>query len=110
MAKTNVRSFRFDDDIMAIIEAFDGNNFSEKFDNIVKYCFIKVPEAKAKLDDLEKQIDEKKKELIELTDLSLKVNAFKCNIISLGQNISNIHYEAKGIYEKMKKAREKCNT
>ena len=42
MKKTNIRSFRFTDDVLEILESMDGDNLSAKFENLVYSCYGKV--------------------------------------------------------------------
>ncbi len=102
MVKSNIRSFRFDDEIAAIIEKYDGSNLNDKFNNLIRYCFIKLPEAKEQLKELENEIKVKKQELVKITDLAVQMNNMKSNLIYLNQNIMNIHREAKELYRKEK--------
>lgn len=67
MSKNNVRSFRFDDDVMEIINNFTGQNLTDKFDNLVRFCHMKVPETEKRLKEVEKQLEAKRKLLADLT-------------------------------------------
>jgi hypothetical protein len=102
MAKTNVRSFRFDDEVLKIIEGCEGDNCSDKFDRLVRHCFLAVPEAQRELEEIKKQIIVEKKNLKKITDLSVQLNSMKNNMLYLSQNMSNIVNETTKMYEKIK--------
>ncbi|MEM1486406.1 hypothetical protein V6615_16325 (plasmid) [Oscillospiraceae bacterium PP1C4] len=60
MAKENRRSFRFSDEVDAMIAKFPkGNSLNEKFENMVMYCYWELPK-------LEKAITAKNKEIAQL--------------------------------------------
>lgn len=76
MAKTNIRSFRYSDEVAGIIEGFQGSNLNEKFENLVLYCFwnrkkldMEIAQKQDKLCKLTKQIEDKKEELFDVQRL-----------------------------------------
>ena len=76
MAKNNIRSFRYSDEVAAIIEGFKGNTMNEKFENLVLHCFWEGKKIDAQLaqkrkeyDRLCKQVEEKRKQLYEFDSL-----------------------------------------
>ena len=64
--KNNIRSMRFSDDMIEMIESQQGNNFSEKFENLVTRCMWELPEKEKKIKKLDKDIESKYRELEEL--------------------------------------------
>lgn len=102
MAKTNVRSFRFDDEVLKIIEGFEGDNCSDKFDRIVRHCFMAVPEAQRQLDDLETQIKNKKKELKRICDMSDEMRTIQSKVMNLSLNLTNLNNETLETFIKFK--------
>jgi DNA polymerase III epsilon subunit-like protein len=74
-------TMRFDEEVEALIENYKGNNFSEKFHNLV-YDFKKsIPDREKKLKELDDEISEKK---IELKKLSDKLNKMEWLDQSIG--------------------------
>lgn len=61
MAKNNVRSFRYTDEVARMLDASDGNNMSEKFENLVHMCHYMVPEVLDRKRYLEDDIRELRK-------------------------------------------------
>lgn len=65
--KPNIRSLRYSDEIADMIERQVGENFSQKFENLVTRAFYEVPAAETELADLKKQIEVKRFKLKQLT-------------------------------------------
>jgi hypothetical protein len=40
--KSNLRSFRYTDEVAAILEAQEGNSLNEKFESLVLFCFYNL--------------------------------------------------------------------
>lgn len=78
MAKSNIRSIRMDDRIMEIIEDQAGENFTQKFENLVTRCMWELPQKEEELNRIHKEITKAKKQLDEIRLLYAKVsrNAF----------------------------------
>lgn len=56
MAKGNIRSIRFSDELMEIIEAQPGETFTAKFEGLVRRCVSELPEKEAQLASVQAQI------------------------------------------------------
>lgn len=54
--KNNIRSMRFSDDVIEMIESQQGRNFSEKFENLVTRCMWELPEKERRIAELDKEI------------------------------------------------------
>ena len=54
--KTNIRSLRFSDELAELIERQQGQNFTEKFENLVTRCVWEVPAREKELAELERRI------------------------------------------------------
>ena len=66
-AKNNIRSIRFSDEIAELIELQQGNNFTQKFENLVNRCVWELPAKEDELAQLEKRIQEKREQLRQMT-------------------------------------------
>ena len=64
--KNNHRSIRFSDEIAAIIEAQEGENFNQKLENLINECYTALPEKQRQIEQLELQ---RKRLVSELSDL-----------------------------------------
>lgn len=58
MAKGNIRSIRISDDMAALIEQQAGNNFTEKWENLVTRCVWELPHKEKELASIQKYINE----------------------------------------------------
>ena len=48
--KNNIRSIRISDDILELIEQQVGNNFTEKWENLVTRCVWELPQKEKELE------------------------------------------------------------
>ena len=64
--KNNIRSIRFSDELAELIDCQVGQNFTEKFENLVTRCVWELPGKEAELKRLEKEISRRRKQLQEL--------------------------------------------
>lgn len=75
MAKNNQKCVRMSDDILAIVMNYKkGEGFNEKFENLVIDFKNSVPEREKYLDNLNKQIDSKLKDL---ASVEKRINGLK---------------------------------
>lgn len=61
--KNNIRSMRFSDEIIEMIESQQGENFSQKFENLVTRCMWELPNKEKDLRRVEQQLDKQRHEL-----------------------------------------------
>ena len=69
MAKNNIRSVRFSDEMIEIINQQVGDNFTQKFERMVYNCYMLLPEKQAQADRLDILIKEKREALNKLNDI-----------------------------------------
>lgn len=92
--KTNIRSFRYSDEVAGKLQGFSGNSLNEKFENLVNFCFLELPKIHKQKSDYEKDISklraERKKlcdEIMALTDVK---NDMKAVIRSMDALVARI--------------------
>ncbi len=68
MAKNNIRSVRFSDEMIEIINQQIGDNFTQKFERMVYNCYMLLPEKQSQADRLDVLIKEKREALNKLQD------------------------------------------
>lgn len=68
MAKNNIRSVRFSDEMIEIINQQVGDNFTQKFERMVYNCYMLLPEKQAQTDRLDMLIKDKREALNKLQD------------------------------------------
>lgn len=61
--KNNIRSMRFSDTVIDMIERQQGRNFTEKFDNLVTRCMWELPRKEEELADLQRRIERERERL-----------------------------------------------
>jgi len=59
MKKTNIRSFRYSDRVAEILEAQEGTSLNDKFENLVLFCFDRVPAMEKRVNEIKKEISDK---------------------------------------------------
>lgn len=99
MGKSNIRSFRFSDEVAGILEAYKGKSFNDKFENLVLHCFWErdhidkqIAQRKKTLADLDQQISDRYKQLYDLRSLSANRQQIERSFVSLSDML--IAYEA----------------
>lgn len=65
--KNNIRSIRISDQMAELIDQQAGQNFTEKWENLVTRCVWELPQKEEKLQQLEVQIKKEQKRLQELS-------------------------------------------
>ena len=68
MAKNNIRSVRFSDELIEIIEQQVGDNFTQKFERLVYNCYMLLPEKEQQLHDMEARYQKAKESYFALSD------------------------------------------
>jgi len=101
MAKNNIRSFRYSDEVRTILEGFKGNSMNEKFENLVHYCFNVVPKVEKDLEDLKKEISEKHDKLRTVSRQAREIDMLIGNLEDIKLKIKNAGDCADIIAEKL---------
>lgn len=63
-SKSNIRSIRISDDMLELIEQQAGNNFTEKWENLVTRCVYELPNKEKQLKWVQEET-EKQRELLD---------------------------------------------
>lgn len=58
MAKNNLKSVRLSDDVLSIVESYEGNGFNQKFENLVIDFKKTLPEREAYKESLDSMIQQ----------------------------------------------------
>lgn len=66
--KNNIRSIRFSDELMEIINNQVGDNFNQRFERLVYKCYMLLPEKERQLRELENQIAQRRRQLEDLVN------------------------------------------
>lgn len=73
--KNNIRSFRYSDDVASILEGVEGRTLNEKFENLVRTCYIVLPEMERKIESANKRLEAMRSDYWELWRLKSKVQS-----------------------------------
>lgn len=102
--KNNIRSIRFSDEIIEMIESQAGDTFTAKFEALVTRCMWELPKKEQELKNIQEHIGFQRKKLIRI---SQKVN-------ELERCMNNARYTMENYDRTMKQAvknlEQLCNT
>lgn len=73
MAKGNIRSIRFSDELLALIEAQPGDTFTAKYEGLIRRCVAELPETKKQLAAVQAQIQNERNYLRNLREKRQKL-------------------------------------
>lgn len=68
MKKNNIRSIRFSDELAELINQQIGENFTERFENLVTQCVWTLPGKKEEIRRLDKEINKKREQYREMAE------------------------------------------
>ena len=74
--KSNIRSMRFSDEIIELIEKQPGETFTAKFENLVHKCVRELPEREKHLKLIERLIREESEKLEEIRKKKRKIEEY----------------------------------
>lgn len=101
--KTNLRSFRYSDEIAAILEAQKGNSLNEKFETLVLFCYYKVESRKKDLEEVERRIEQEREQLYNLQRATEELRMLENDIQSAKRSFAIVQRRAAQIAEKAEK-------
>lgn len=91
--KRNIRSIRFSDDLAEMIDRQQGENFTEKFENLITRCVWELPAKEKELAALEERIQERRAQLLRMSaqagELGATINELFPKVFALESAIDN---------------------
>ncbi len=87
MAKNNIRSIRISDDILELIEAQAGENFTQKYEALITRCFYELPAVERRLERINQEILQKLKLL---NGLSRKADAYAAALRNMERDMQSL--------------------
>lgn len=72
-SKSNIRSMRFSDDILAMIESQAGETFTAKFENLVTKCMWELPQREEELKQIQARIDQERASLQRIQSMRKRI-------------------------------------
>lgn len=97
--KNNLRSFRYSDEIAAILEAQEGNSLNEKFESLVLFCFYSLEKRKKDLERIEEEIKQERQRLYNLQHATEELRLMEKDIKSTQFYFGIVERRAKAIAE-----------
>lgn len=97
--KSNLRSFRYSDEIAAILEAQEGASLNEKFESLVLFCFYNLDRRKKDLERIEADIKRERERLYNLQKATQELRQLETDIQSAQHYFSIMERRAKKIAE-----------
>lgn len=94
--KSNIRSMRFSDKIIQMIESQTGETFTQKFENLVTRCMWELPQKEKELKQIQKQISRERENL---RTLMRAKETFTRNLNALEYSMTNLAREAERSYK-----------
>ena len=85
--KSNIRSIRFSDEIIEIIEAQEGGTFTAKFESLIKTCYQEIPKREMEIRNLDRAIKERREQLGRMTN---KTEAFRKQLLSMESSLRQL--------------------
>ena len=98
-AKNNIRSIRFSDELAELIEQQQGNNFTQKFENLVTRCVWELPKKEKQLADIQRRIDQERERLFNLQKATEELRRLEQDIQSAQRCFAIVERRAKAIAE-----------
>lgn len=92
MAKGNIRSMRFSDEMIEMIESQTGETFTAKFEALVTRCMWELPRKEQELEGIQERINYERKQLARIQK---RVKELDQNIINAEQAVRNYNYSMK---------------
>lgn len=90
MGKSNIRSMRFSDEIIQMIESQTGDTFTAKFENLVTRCVWELPRKERELESINAAIKEKREQLGRMTQ---KVTGYRQALQRIETNLVQLDRE-----------------
>lgn len=102
--KNNIRSIRFSDEMIEMIESQAGDSFTAKFEALVTRCMWELPAKEKELTAIQARINFQRKQL---SRISQKVNEMEYMMINTRYTMENYERTMK---QAIKNLEQMCNT
>ena len=103
MAKNNIRSIRFSDELADLIERQAGQTFTQKFENLITRCVWEVPAAEKRLEQVREEIKRERQRLYDLQRATEQLRMLERDIKNAQRYFQIVERRAKQIAEAAEK-------
>ena len=90
--KSNIRSIRFSDEIIEIIEAQEGETFTAKFEFLIKRCYQEIPAKELELKYINMRIEAEQQRLRRIQKYATELER---NLSNLTATVQSYNSQAK---------------
>ena len=104
MAKNNIRSIRFSDELAELIDRQTGDTFTQKFESLIYRAFWELPAKKKELEQINQRIEKQLQRLLEIQKSTEKLYTLERDIQSTINNFIRIKQRAQEITMEVEKA------
>lgn len=101
--KNNIRSIRFSDELAELIDQQTGDNFSQKFENLITRCVLELPQKEKQLEYIKQEIEETRDKLYDLERQTEELRMLERDIKSAQFNLGIVCRRAKAIADAAEK-------
>ena len=99
MAKNNIRSIRFSDELADLIERQVGDTFTQKFENLITRCVWELPEQEKRLEKAREDIRLERERLYKMQRATEQLRLLEQDIQSAQRYFQIVERRAKAIAE-----------
>ena len=103
MAKNNIRSIRFSDELADLIDRQAGDTFTQKCENLVTRCVWEVPAAEKRLEQVREEIKRERQRLYDLQKATEQLRMLERDIKDAQRYFQIVERRAKQIAEAAEK-------
>lgn len=103
MAKNNIRSIRFSDELADLIDRQAGDTFTQKFENLITRCVWEVPAAEKRLEQIREEIKRERQRLYDLQRATEQLRMLERDIKDAQRYFQIVERRAKQIAEAAEK-------
>ena len=89
MKKNNIRSIRFSDELMEIINQQAGENFNQKFERLIYNCYMLAGEKQKEIQRLDEQIRARR---VELSNLQTTIFTYRNKLPRIAQLLDSVEH------------------
>lgn len=107
MAKNNIRSIRFSDDLAELIDRQAGQTFTQKFENLITRCVYELPRQEERLKDIQEKIRQEQQRLYDLQRATEQLRMLERDIKDAQRYFAIVERRAKQIAEAVEQDTEK---
>lgn len=101
--KSNIRSIRISDKMAKLIDQQAGNNFTEKWENLVTRCVWEMPRQEERLKDIQERIKREQQRLYDLQKATEQLRMLEGNLESARYYFQIVERRAKAFAEAAEK-------